>query len=357
MAERRYLYLHWEDGEHRLHEHAFYYKEGGERFNADLISGHYDGFSTISPILWHVPGFVESTDDDKASSAASQLVAASEVSSSLNWASSTSLLIKQDTVELHPHFCQVDYMAPVTEEDGRICYCQPAFNLEFNSTYIVVIRNLQNSQGTMLGASASTIPIESRTRREKPRSMTTRDISLQGYIFPALESQNVALGDINLAWDFHTVSYESSTRFVNSLYDLTMNKMEDSFGASFNTDHEGALTDLATRMEGGTSSADVAKCDSDIDYTDGTHDDMALSLLPCQGALVFNGPSTLALSIPQVRDRGYGTATKATLSALRSMIRQMCPLKRLVFWCKYPVALLWDSAQSTGRWNGPRHLQ
>ena len=286
------------------------YKEGrGERFNADFVSGHYDGFSTISPILWHLPDFLKSTDD-KAYSAANQLIPATDVSASLDWASSSSLLIRQDTIQLHPHFCQVDYLTPSTAREDRICYCQPASSLDYNKTYIMVIRKLRDSKGDVL--SASRLYNSYRVAYEAGESTLNNDlryIRFKNEIFPALESKGVTLGDIQLAWDFHTVSYEDSARFVSSLYDLTMGKMNDVYDTSFTSDDKGELSHLATRMEGGGASADVATCrTSGLDYTDGTHDEMAARIYyRVKVPWLLTSRSYLNTElIPQLRDRGYG---------------------------------------------------
>ena len=279
-------------------------KEGrGERFSADFVSSHYDGFSVTGPLLWHLTGFVDNSE--LALGAAKQLISDNKVSTSMDWNISTSLLIDQNTWELHPHFCQIDYITK--HEDERICYCQPAKNLAYNTTYIVVIRNLNGRSGTKLRASPlydsylHAYQAGKVSLNDDPRYLRFKEI-----IFPALKVNGVNLSEVQLAWDFHTVSFESSAKFISSLYDITIDKMMDAYGSSFTSDHVGLLSEVATKIESGLVSAD--ECHAIVNYTDGTQNGMAAKAyyrvkVPW---LLTNRDYINTELIPQLRDRGYG---------------------------------------------------
>lgn len=222
-------------------------KRGGRLSFDFLTDNYYDGFSVTGSVLWYVPDFVDETE--KADSAADQLVSETEVAP--GWALS-SLIIKNGTEELHPHFCQVDYLAAPT--DNRACYCQPARALDYDAHYTVVIKGLVGASGARLPPSALLQSYISAYRAgggvEAEGDDPERYDRFRSNVFPLLESKGVSLDDVQLAFDFHTLSYNSSTRMARSLHEMAAGKMEHAFGSDFDSSTgEGDISRVVQRVE------------------------------------------------------------------------------------------------------------
>ena len=61
---------------------------------------------------------------------------------------STTLIINQEKLTLHPHFAERDFLD--TSTDDKLCYIVPAVSLAYNTRYLVVIQNLRDSGGKLL---------------------------------------------------------------------------------------------------------------------------------------------------------------------------------------------------------------
>lgn len=88
----------------------------------------FDGFSVSAPILWHLNG-VRSVD----------LVSFEYVDRS-QLVNSSTLIVRLDNLELHPHFSEIDLLDD--DADLRIMYSVPARALLFNTTYVVIIKGI-----------------------------------------------------------------------------------------------------------------------------------------------------------------------------------------------------------------------
>jgi hypothetical protein len=237
-------------------------KKGGH-LNLDFVSRSYDGFSVSGALLWHLSGFVDRTDN--AATAMDQLVGEDEVTRSLMW-NETAIVINNALEELHPVFCEVDVIAPA--EADRICYCQPATAMNFNTEYSVVVKGLKDIDGNILPASSLFGSYTSAyTSGSSEFDSDERFVRFRDNLFPLLERNNVTLHDVQLAWDFHTVSSESSARFARSIRNLTMGTMDAHFGATGDS--------YVSRVSDGWTSGDT--CDPSVDYTNGEYQDMAVN--------------------------------------------------------------------------------
>ncbi len=267
-------------------------KKGGH-LNLDFVSGSYDGFSVSGALLWYLPGFVGNTQT--AASAMNQLVSENDIERSLMW-NETAIVINNALEELHPVFCEVDFIAPA--EADRICYCQPATAMNYNTEYSVVVKGLKDADGNVLPASSLFRSyISAYTTGSTEFDTDERFVRFRDKLFPLLEQNNVTLLDVQLAWDFHTVSSESSARVARSIRNLTVGAMDARFGATGDS--------YASRVSNGWTSADT--CNPNIDYTSGERSDMAVMAFYSIKVPWFLEDESYVKTemLKQFRDRGY----------------------------------------------------
>lgn len=117
------------------------------------------------------------------------------------------LLVDAETGERVPVWAELDTTA---EDDGqRMLMIWPAVPLEHARRYVVGLRGLQTNAGGSVAVSEAFAALRD--------GVETEDYDIEGrrahfdeVVFPALEAQGVARGDLQLAWDYVTVSRESS---------------------------------------------------------------------------------------------------------------------------------------------------
>lgn len=156
-----------------------------------------DGFSTLTPLLtWFEdldPSNLPGHDDLGASVADGSPV----------------VLINAETGERAPVFAELDM---VSESDAeRLLIIRPMAPLEHGTRYVVGIRDLQKTSGEAVDQSEAFVALRDGTE--------TRDWDIEGrrdwydnQIFPVLVDDGWERGEIQLAWDFVTVSKENSLR-------------------------------------------------------------------------------------------------------------------------------------------------
>ena len=227
------------------------YIKRGVHIDPSFFNEGYDGFSVTGAVLFHVDGLSTSSsvsnDIDKSYES---------VDKTLYWNSST-LLIRIDntthpsaeTIELHQHFIEVDYLEP--NPNKRICYMQVARPMEYNSYYVVVVQNFTDSNfdllpsndlysdyleaynryldngnrdrynNSYLSGSSSAIEYMDYT------SIVTdeRYIRFRDIVFPVLDFHSISLGNIQVMFDFHTGSSSSILRLGSKLKDISQKRM------------------------------------------------------------------------------------------------------------------------------------
>lgn len=120
---------------------------------------------------------------------------------------SKTLLIDAETLELMPHWTELDYMA----EDGgvRIVQIRVADALRHDRRYIVAVRGMVDDLGEVIAASAGFAAL----RDGKPTSLAGLDERRARFdteVFPIVEQLGVARSDLQLAWDFTTTTEQGS---------------------------------------------------------------------------------------------------------------------------------------------------
>ena len=84
-----------------------------------------------APLLWHLGGV-----------RSKELVSFEYVERS-RLTNSTTLLVRADGLQLHPHFSEIDLLDD--DPESRIQYTVPATALDFNHTYVVIVQGVRCS--------------------------------------------------------------------------------------------------------------------------------------------------------------------------------------------------------------------
>ncbi|MBT3220249.1 MAG: hypothetical protein HN348_14275 [Proteobacteria bacterium] len=119
----------------------------------------------------------------------------------------TTVIINATTGERVPHFAELDMTLDYLDESPLLL--RPAVTLEHDTRYVVGMRNLKKTSGEDVDVSTAFAALRDNT--------TTKDWDVEGRrqhfdddIFPLLEDQGFERSELQLAWDFHTVSRENS---------------------------------------------------------------------------------------------------------------------------------------------------
>lgn len=158
----------------------------------------HDGFSVSGSIIWHLAGGVDDT----------KLVSYQDIVRSVKF-NSTTLLLDFDRKTLAPHFTEADYL---DDSDDRVMYMQPSTSLSYNTNYIAIVKGVTNKNGDILSASPLT---QSYIDAFESKSSDVIDPRYQRLVpvFTYLQSQfnqSVSKLNIQLIWDFHTASQQST---------------------------------------------------------------------------------------------------------------------------------------------------
>lgn len=176
-----------------------------------------DGFSHHQPILAFFP---EGVDDSTFPTFIDDL------EDSIT-ATHTSLLLKTSTGEFVPHFLELDRQNP--DREDRVLILRPLAALDFETRYIVAFQGLTSPGGQPIAA-----PDGFRLLRdEEVSSIPEEENALQPLrdrynadVFGPLNDLGVTRGDLQLAWDFTTQSFEAVSRDMLQMRSLLLASLE-----------------------------------------------------------------------------------------------------------------------------------
>lgn len=195
-----------------IQEKSLPFLKRGVRMSAEYTANRHDGFSVSSMLLWHLSGGMRDE----------QFVGYEDVPESLLWNSST-LLINSHSETLHPHFTEKDY---VDTHSDMIAYMMPARSLEYNTTYVAVVQSLTDADERPLPAAPLTRKyIDSfllgGEESDALEESDARYARFRADVFPMLLSLGVNLSAVQLVWDLHTASMESTLSTVTGMGEKT----------------------------------------------------------------------------------------------------------------------------------------
>ncbi len=154
-----------------------------------------DGFPTLGPLFAHFPGV--STDS---------LAGHRDIGASLE-AGAHTVILDAETGERHPHFAELDVSSE--EVDSQLLILRPAQPMEHARRYVVAIKGLEDDQRQPLDAPEGFATLREALDTDDPDLERQRDHYDQD-VFPVLEQAGLPREDLQLAWDFVTVSAETS---------------------------------------------------------------------------------------------------------------------------------------------------
>jgi len=158
----------------------------------------FDGFSPAPPIMTHFPdlsleGVPGHWDIDRSLEADSPTV-----------------LINANTGALIPHFAELDESGD--DPTTRAFMIWPASSLEFGTPYIVAMRGLVDQSGALIEPSEAFRALRDGETSGDPDVEARRE----GFerLFGTLEAAGIQRANLQLAWDFITVSQEGTTGWM-----------------------------------------------------------------------------------------------------------------------------------------------
>ncbi len=170
-----------------------------------------DGFSPGGAILVHLPGASEEG-----------LARQDRIDDSVSDGTTTAL-VDADTLELVPHFAELDLNK--TSADTRTLIVRPAQRLKTGHRYLVAVRGVVNAQGDPIEASEAFAALRDGTDSTEPSVEDRR--ALYGDIFARLAEAGVDKQDLIVAWDFTTASQDNLTRWALQMRDESFAALGD----------------------------------------------------------------------------------------------------------------------------------
>lgn len=167
-----------------------------------------DGFPTLGPLVALLPG-VE----------AGGLAGPWDIGETVG-ADATSLVLDTWTGLPVPHFAELD-AAAAEESERQAIVIHPAAPLAFDSHHIVALRGLRDAQGALLAAPEGFATLRDGGESDDPDLARQRD-HYEDVVFPTLAAAGWQRDELQLAWDFHTVSEQGSLATVRHVVDRAL---------------------------------------------------------------------------------------------------------------------------------------
>ncbi|MEQ1504031.1 MAG: hypothetical protein ABMB14_17445 [Myxococcota bacterium] len=167
-----------------------------------------DGFSTVGPVVvWFdglptdgvVPGTIRHDDLDAVYAGDAKTV-----------------IVDTVTHERVPHFVELDMAAD--DPAQRVLFLRPVAPLAHARRYVVGIRGLTRADGAPVAVSDAFAALRDGTASTDP-DVLSRRATFDELVVPELEAQGFGRGELQLGWDFGTVSQESSLGPVVAMRD------------------------------------------------------------------------------------------------------------------------------------------
>ncbi len=171
-----------------------------------------DGWSILTPAIAHIPD--ASVDN---------LPPHEDIGASLE-DDSNSILFDLDTGERIPHFVERD-VSIVDDADSPLLL-HPVRPLAHGHRYVVAFRNLSTKSGEPVAVTDAWVALRDGVETDS-WDIEGRRALYDDRLFPALEAQGWARGEVQLAWDFVTGSQEGITGRARHVRDLALDYLPE----------------------------------------------------------------------------------------------------------------------------------
>jgi hypothetical protein len=195
--------------QNRFYEESLPMNRDGVRTRPELWN-RLDGFSTLTPMLAYFPdvsldGTIGHDDIGAYTSADAKTV-----------------VIDANTGERIPHFVELDETAE--EPSERTLMIRPIAPMAHGTRHIVAIRGLTHTDGSNI------LPSDAFAALRDGASTDSWDVEgrrthFDADVFPALESAGFSRSDLQLAWDFTTVSEDNSLGNIVHMRDDALSQL------------------------------------------------------------------------------------------------------------------------------------
>ncbi len=164
-----------------------------------------DGFPILGPLYALFPGVDPSG-----------LVPLTDLGASIG-PDSTSILLDVETGERVPHFAELE-AATADDPDRQLLILRPVAPMAHGHRHVVALRGLTAADGALLAAPDGFRALRDEEETDDPDLERQREAYEDG-IFPALEAAGWSRDELQLAWDFTTVSEDWSLRTMRHVRD------------------------------------------------------------------------------------------------------------------------------------------
>lgn len=168
-----------------------------------------DGFSSGIGILTHLPG-----------ATATGLPTQDTIPTSVDAASSPTILLDVDTGKLIEHWSEIDMSSKTAETLERSLIIRPAVRIPDGHRVIVAIRNVKDEAGTAIAPTPVFVALRDGT--ESPEKSVARRRALYTDIFARLATAGIEKGSLQAAWDYTVASTDSNTRDMVHMRDQAL---------------------------------------------------------------------------------------------------------------------------------------
>ena len=198
-----------------LKPHVFPALRGGVTINPSFIN-ELDGFSTMAPILFYIPGLKEAHE-----AGAQQLQGSSYIPKSVTQESIT-FLVDVNAKTLVAHSAEIDYL----DGDRPLVLVFPATPLKHNNHYALAVLNAKSADGELLSPTHGMKLLfqeASSTRRDRYDSVLIPALEEAAPWFSLEDDPNV----LQLLFDFQTISKESQLGPIRAVRDGTLAQISE----------------------------------------------------------------------------------------------------------------------------------
>lgn len=151
------------------------------------------------------------------------------------------VVVDVQTGERHPIWVEVDETAfafdGTFKPDEQMTFIRPAVPWDFNRRYVVGIRNLRDADGEPVAFAGQFAAIRDGSA-EEGSWLAAETARYEEEVFPALEGAGVARDELQLAWDFHTMSRASTLGPIEAARDRALDWAAEQGSWSYSLDEQ-----------------------------------------------------------------------------------------------------------------------